>query len=163
MTRAPRSASWRVANGAATACSIETTVIPASGGAITSVRPWQAQYVLSHVGQNHVRRDRGHLIELRLAKLALDVVVLREPKSAMRLHCDIGRLPRRISGQKLGHICLRATRFPAIEQLSGANTHEIGGFDVHMRACDRKLDALVLANRPAEHHPLLRVLRRPID
>src|ERR1022692_5198917 len=31
MTRAPRSASWRVANGAATACSAETTVIPASG------------------------------------------------------------------------------------------------------------------------------------
>src|SRR3954469_20784315 len=31
MTRAPRSASWRVANGAAIACSSVTTVIPLSG------------------------------------------------------------------------------------------------------------------------------------
>src|ERR1051326_1938653 len=31
MTRAPRSASWRVANGAAMACSTETTVMPSSG------------------------------------------------------------------------------------------------------------------------------------
>src|SRR5580704_10167927 len=33
MTRAPRSARWRVARGAATACSMETTVIPSSGRA----------------------------------------------------------------------------------------------------------------------------------
>src|SRR6185436_11793663 len=31
MTRAPRSANWRVANGAAMACSRVTTVMPASG------------------------------------------------------------------------------------------------------------------------------------
>src|SRR5580765_8406317 len=31
ITRAPRSASWRVAKGAATACSSETTVMPARG------------------------------------------------------------------------------------------------------------------------------------
>jgi hypothetical protein len=31
MTLAPKSANCRVANGAATACSIETTVIPANG------------------------------------------------------------------------------------------------------------------------------------
>src|ERR1700681_4487643 len=31
MTRAPRSASWRVANGTATACSIARTVTPLSG------------------------------------------------------------------------------------------------------------------------------------
>jgi len=32
ITRAPRSASWRVQNGAAIACSSETTVTPSSGG-----------------------------------------------------------------------------------------------------------------------------------
>src|SRR4029077_4580104 len=36
MTRAPKSASWRVANGAATACSRDTTVIPASGSINTT-------------------------------------------------------------------------------------------------------------------------------
>src|SRR3954454_15026197 len=36
MTRAPRSASWRVAKGAATACSRATTVIPLNGSTVHS-------------------------------------------------------------------------------------------------------------------------------
>src|SRR5213080_4440607 len=38
MTRAPRSASWRVANGAAIACSSVTTVSPLSGCMTVSFR-----------------------------------------------------------------------------------------------------------------------------
>src|ERR671916_3255574 len=37
MTLAPRSASWRVAKGAATACSRETTVIPSRGRFVTLI------------------------------------------------------------------------------------------------------------------------------
>src|SRR5262245_51887343 len=108
MTRAPRSASWRVANGAATACSIDTTVTLSRGSGMNaylidseraqrashangarvakqrarervggvravkplgSIRPWQTQHVFGHVGEDHVRRDRRDLVQLRLAKL----------------------------------------------------------------------------------------------
>src|SRR5437868_10375531 len=78
MTRAPRSASCRVANGAATACSTETTVMPFRGriaGRPRSIRSRQPEHVLGHVGEDQIRRDRRHLIEPGLAKLALDVVV----------------------------------------------------------------------------------------
>jgi hypothetical protein len=39
ITRAPSSASWRVANGAATACSHATTTIPSRGSTSLSSRP----------------------------------------------------------------------------------------------------------------------------
>src|SRR5439155_20747166 len=42
MTRAPRSASWRVANGAATACSTATTVMPCRGCMVCGSAPAKA-------------------------------------------------------------------------------------------------------------------------
>src|SRR5262245_46740513 len=120
MTRAPRSASCRVANGAATACSIDTTVIPCSGRLIArlkpsqyelkpsryrtiacgakalaerSIRPRQAEHVLGDVREDQVRGDRRDLIQACLPELPLDVVVLRETEPAVRLNRDVGRLP----------------------------------------------------------------------
>src|SRR3712207_7320137 len=73
ITRAPRSASWRVAKGAATACSRETTVTPSSGSILE--RPRQAEDVLADVGEDQVRRDGRDLEEPGLAELPLDVVL----------------------------------------------------------------------------------------
>src|SRR5688500_12509641 len=105
MTRAPRSASCRVAKGAATACSIETTVTPdrgpgngigapgygahptlvGSGSLIAfaspnssvppSIRSRHPQHMLGNIRQDQVGRDRRDLIEARLTELALDVVL----------------------------------------------------------------------------------------
>ena len=41
--------------------------------------------------------------------------------------------------------------------------HQVGRLDVDVRARDRKLHALVLADRPAEHDALVRVARRALD
>src|SRR6478735_5350559 len=88
MTRAPRSASCRVQNGAAIACSSVTTVMPSSGriGWATvpdtdrraSERTRQAEHVLGDVREDQVRRYRRYLVEPCLAELALDVVLVRE-------------------------------------------------------------------------------------
>src|SRR3569833_3457857 len=43
MTRAPRSASCRVAKGAATACSRATTVVPSSGSMDGPFRAWRSE------------------------------------------------------------------------------------------------------------------------
>src|SRR5918997_3981872 len=63
MTRAPRSASWRVAKGAATACSRETTVTPSRGRLpIILEGPRETEDVLDDVGEDQVRRDRGGVL-----------------------------------------------------------------------------------------------------
>src|SRR6476646_3255101 len=98
MTRAPRSASCRVQNGAAIACSSVTTVMPSSGRIrllLRLERTRQPEHVLGDVREDEVRRDRRHLVEPRLAELALDVVFIGETEAAMRLHADVRRLPRR--------------------------------------------------------------------
>ena len=76
--------------------------------------------MLGDVGEDQVRRDRRDLIEPRLAELALDVVVLGEAEAAVRLDRDVGRLPRRVGGEQLGHVRLGAARLAAIEQLRRA-------------------------------------------
>src|SRR5438874_6845896 len=81
MTRAPRSASWRVANGAATACSTATTVIPSRG----LIGPRESEDVLGDVGEDQIRRDWRDLIETRLAEFALDIIILNEAEAAMHL------------------------------------------------------------------------------
>src|SRR2546428_12876295 len=96
MTRAPRSASCRVANGAATACSIATTVIPARGCIIParlkprappepSIRPRQPEHVLGHVREDQVRRDRRDLVKPGSRELGLDFEVPAKPEAPVRL------------------------------------------------------------------------------
>src|SRR5678816_1574272 len=104
MTRAPRSASCRVQNGAAIACSSVATVMPSSGRIVwippsvsgngdRSERPRQAEHVLGDVREDQVRRYRRHLVEARFAELALDVVFVREAESTMCLHADVRGFP----------------------------------------------------------------------
>src|SRR5579864_9769826 len=103
MTRAPASASRQVHCGAATACSTETTSRPSSGNVI-SIRAWQAENVFGQIRQDHVGRDRRHLIEPRLAKLALDVVFLGETETTMGLHAHVGGKPGGVGRQEFRHI-----------------------------------------------------------
>src|SRR5918994_3151945 len=71
MTLAPRSASWRVAKGAATACSRETTVTPSRGRLPFILEgPRETEDVLGDVGKYEVRRDGGDLEEPGLPELA---------------------------------------------------------------------------------------------
>src|SRR5207344_446543 len=88
MTRAPASARRQVHCGAATACSTETTRSSESGSAI-SVRPWQAEHMLGQVREDHIGRDRRHLIEPRFTELALDIVFLCKAESAVSLHAHV--------------------------------------------------------------------------
>src|SRR5215510_13033981 len=109
------SASWRVHKGAAIACSSVRTVTPSRGRVIglsftrsRSEGARQAEDVLGYVGIDQVGGNRRHLVEARLAELALDVVFLGEAEATVRLQADVGRLPARLGRQVLGHVGLRA-------------------------------------------------------
>src|SRR5215204_4137678 len=106
MTLAPRSASWRVAKGAATACSRETTVTPSSGSILK--RPRQAKHVFTYVREDKVGGDGRHLEEPGLAELALDVVLGVEAVAAEGLHRGVRGLPGGVGGQQQGHVGLGA-------------------------------------------------------
>src|SRR5919206_2082389 len=148
MMRAPRSASWRVAKGAATACSRETTVTPSSGSILK--RPRQAEHVFSYVREDQVGGDGRHLEEPGLAELALDIVLCVEAVAAEGLHRGVGRLPGGLGGQQQGHVGLRSARLAPIKHLRGPEAHEVRGLHAYVRLRDGELDALVLADRPAE-------------
>ena len=64
--------------------------------------------MLGNMGEDQVGRDRRHLVQPRLAELALDVVFARESVAAVELQAGVGRLPCRIRGQHLRHIGFRA-------------------------------------------------------
>src|SRR5918999_3222128 len=144
MTRAPRSASWRVAKGAATACSRETTVMPSSGS--ISERPREPEHVLSHVGEDEVGRDGSHLEEPGLAELALDVVPGVEAVAAEGLHRGVCRLPGGVGSKQQGHVGLCSAGLPPVEEGGGPKAHEVGGLHAYVRPCYGELDALVLTD-----------------
>src|SRR5215210_2293863 len=148
ITRAPRSASWRVAKGAATACSKETTVTPSSGSILEG--PRQAEDVLADVGEDQVGRDGSHLEEPGLAELALDVVLGVERVAAEGLHRRVRGLPRGVGGKQQGHVRLGAAGLASLEKLGGPEAHQVGGLDADVRAGEGELDALVLPYRAAE-------------
>ena len=57
-------------------------------------RPWHAQYVLGNVRKDEVGGDRRYLVQARLAKLPLDVVLRRESVTAVAV--------LRLSGESVG-------------------------------------------------------------
>src|SRR5918998_3315139 len=144
ITRAPRSASWRVAKGAATACSSATTVVPSRGNILEG--PRQFEDVLGEVGEDEIRRDRGYLVEARLSELALDVILGVEAVAPEGLHRDVGRLPTRVRRQELRHVRFCPARFPRVEERGGFVGHEIRSFNGDVRPGYRELNALVLTD-----------------
>ena len=63
--------------------------------------------------------------------------------------------------EQLGHVGFRAAGLAGLEQRGGLAQHQVGGLGLGIGARDRELDALVLADRPAEHDALVGVGRRP--
>src|ERR687893_107982 len=154
ITRAPRSASWRVAKGAATACSKETTVTPSRGSILE--RPRHAEDVLADVGEDQIRRDGRDLEESGLPELALDVVLGVVGVAAEGLHRRVCGLPGGVGGQEQGHVRLGAAGLAPIEELRGVEAHQVGGLDAYVRPGERELDALVLAYGAAEDRAVVR-------
>src|SRR5690606_37210293 len=61
--------------------------------------------------------------------------------------------------QQFRHVRLRPARLAAIEATGSLSHHECRGLHLHMGTSERKLNALILADRSAEHLPLARVAR----
>src|SRR5262245_27102457 len=157
MTRAPASARRHVHCGAATACSTETTRIPESGNAI-SVRPRQAEHMLSQIREDHVGRDRRHLIEPRFTELALDIVFLRETETAVGLHAHVGRGPGGVRGEQFRHVGFRADILTGIVFARSLVHHQLCSAHLRISARDRELHALILPDRSSEQRAILGVL-----
>src|SRR6185312_3374968 len=122
MTRAPRSASCRVAKGPETACSRAMTVMLWSGSISAALRPGSAaakpgttskrprhfQNVLTDVREDQVCGDRRDLVKARLANLAYDGDVPRQAANTRELQAVVGGIPRRPDGEVECHGRLRA-------------------------------------------------------
>src|SRR5215210_7639586 len=161
ITLAPRSASWRVAKGAATACSSATTVMPSSGSILEG--PRQSEDMLGDVGEDEVRGDGRDLEEPRLAELPLDVVLGVEAVAAEGLHRDVRRLPGCLRGEQERHVHLSPAGLAAIELLRRPEAHQVGGLHPHVRLRYGKLDALVLPYRAPEDLAFLGPLGGLVD
>ncbi len=103
-----------------------------------------------HMAEDQVGRDRRHLIEPRLAELALDIEFLGKAEAAMGLDAHVGGKPGGFRGQQLGHVGFAAAGLAGIEHRRRLGHHLGGGGDLHIGARNRELDALVLADGPAE-------------
>ena len=113
--------------------------------------------MLGQIRQDHVGGDRRHLIEPRLAELALHIVLLGETEAAKRLHAHVGGKPGCVGGQQLRHIGLRPDVGAGFVFGCGLVHHQLGRAHPRIGARDRKLHALVLPDRPAEQFALLGV------
>src|SRR5215210_872482 len=103
MTLAPRSASWRVVNGAATACSSETTVMPSRGSVpATSDRPRKA--VLGEAGGYEVRGEQGYPVQPGLAELPLRIVLRIQPVPPEGQHRRVDCLPQRVRRRRFRRV-----------------------------------------------------------
>src|SRR5262245_33050725 len=74
------------------------------------VRAWHAEHVLTEEGEHEVVRDGRDAVEARLAELSLDVVLLRKAEAAVGVEARVRRRPRRLRGEQLRHVRLRAAR-----------------------------------------------------
>src|SRR5918998_3014039 len=163
MTRAPRSASWRVAKGAATACSRETTVTPSRGRLPFILEgPRETEDVLGDVGKDKVRRDRGDLEEPGFPELALDVVLGIVAVASEGLHRGVRCLPGGLGGQHQGHVCFGPGSLTPLVEVRCPKAHQVRG--LHARVCLRygKLDPLVLPDRAPKDYALFRPLGSPV-
>src|SRR5579862_907701 len=119
--------------------------------------------MLCHIGKYQVGGNWSDLVETCLAEFPFNVVVGGESETAMELQADIGCFPGGIRRQQLGHVRLRPARLLVVEKLARLVAHEIGGFDVDVGFCDRKLDTLILGNWAAKDDSFARVLDHAIN
>ena len=87
-----------------------------------SERPREAEHVLGDVREDEVSRDRGDLVETRLAEFALYVILGVEAVAAEGLKGGVGRLPRGVGGQELRQVRLGAARLPRSKREAAFST-----------------------------------------
>ena len=73
------------------------------------------------------------------------------------------RTSQEVRSEHLAMFASAPTGLPFLKQRGRLVAHKIGGLDVDVGACDRKLNALVLADRPLEHHAFTRVPAGALD
>ena len=108
--------------------------------------------MLRHIRQNQVRRNRRHLIQPRLAELALNIVFLGETEAAMGLDAGLGGGPGAVGGQHFRYVGFLASMLPGVEFANAFMHQQLGGAHVGVGFGDRELHPLVLPDRAAEHH-----------
>src|SRR5690606_5169148 len=77
-------------------------------------RARQLEQMLGHVGKNQVGGDWRHLVQPRLAELALHVVFVGEAEAAVGLQAGVGCFPAGLGRQILGHIGGGASVTPGV-------------------------------------------------
>ena len=119
--------------------------------------------MLGHIRQDQIGRNRSDLVQARFAEFALDIVFAGKAEATVELQARIGGFPRRVSRQHLGHIGFGAARLMRIIEFAGAISHQIGCFEIDIRFRDRKLNPLILSNRPAENNTVFYVAADLVD
>src|SRR6185312_8312498 len=106
---------------------------------------------------------RSHLVEPRLAELALDIVIGGEAEATVELQACVRRFPRGLRGEVLRHVRLRPAGFSRVEAPARLEAHQVRRLELDVRLGDRDLHALVLPDRAAEDLALARIARHLVD
>ena len=96
-----------------------------------------------------------------LAEVALDVVLGGVAEAAVGLHGAVGGEEPGLGGEVLGDVGLLAARLAGVDQVGGLADHQVGGAQLGVGLGEREGDALVLADRAAEHDALVGVRDGP--
>src|SRR5580693_3697848 len=123
------------------------------GGPAPSVRPGQAQHVLSEIAEDHLLRNRRDAHQPGLPPVALDVVLARVAEAAVHLHGDVGSLEAGLGRQELGQIRLLTAGQARVDAPRCLPDRQLGGGQPGVRLGQRERDALILADRAAEDDP----------
>jgi hypothetical protein len=122
----------------------------------------QAEHVLGHVRQDQVGRDRRHLVQPRLAELALDVVFAGKAEAAVVCRQALAASQEALAARYLAMLASAPQGWCAS---NSGRPCSASGWRPRPRCSfgDRELHALVLADGAVEHHALGRVARRAVD
>src|ERR1700728_3338608 len=128
-----------------------------------SVRLGQAERAVRDLREHDVVADRGDCGQPCLAEPPLDAVLLGHAVAAEGVHGRVGGGPQRLRGKQLAGVHLEGRVLALLEQLGGLPSHQARGLQVRVRLGERELDALVLADWPAEDLTLVGVGGRAVD
>src|SRR5688572_6156438 len=141
---------------------MSTTRIPASGPAM-SVGLRQAEDLLGDVAEDQLRADRRDARDHHLAKVALDVVLLRIAIAAVRHDGGLAGIETRFAREVFRRVGLRTAGLAHIVERRRLHRHQARGLELHPALRERMLDALVAADRTVEDDAFLGVLRGALE
>src|SRR5437867_11962647 len=131
-----------------------------------SVRPRQAESVVRDVREDEIVRDRGDLVQPRLPHLPLDMHVPRHPVPAVDVHRHVRGAPGAFRREVFRDVRVLADLLRiriGLVQGGRVPAHEVRGDEARVRVRERKLDALVAPDCPAEDDASFRVLHGPVE